>query len=410
MRFERCMLDNGLTLIGEVNPEALSAAAGYFVKTGSRDETASESGVSHFLEHMLFKGSSRRSAEDVNREFDEIGADYNAFTGEEYTVYYGAVLPEMVAPLVDILTDMMRPVLREEDFTMEKQVILEEIALYKDRPQFTVIDEARSTYYSPHPLGQSVLGTTESITALSRDQMFGYWERRYAPGNLVLALAGNFDWDAAVAQVNAQTAGWPAAHCDRPLSRHEPQAKRHVIRDEKVHRVHLALVAPGLPATSRDRYAAELIAEMVGGGDGSWLHWALVDPGLADVACLSHDEQDGDGAYFGYLSCSPENLNVVIEKTRSVLDRAMDGGFSEDEIRRAARKAASARVLHDETPRGRLFHLGFDWQYREEYLPVDLEIDRILGVTVDDTRRLLATRPFDALTLVTMGPVEPTGA
>src|SRR5688500_63035 len=114
-------------------------AAGYFVRTGARDETAEVSGVSHFLEHMLFKGTERRSAEDVNREFDEMGADYNAFTGEEYTVYYGAVLPEHQQSILDLLTDMMRPTLRVEDFDTEKKVILEEIEMYKDRPQFTVI-------------------------------------------------------------------------------------------------------------------------------------------------------------------------------------------------------------------------------------------------------------------------------
>jgi predicted Zn-dependent peptidase len=122
VNFKKAVLDNGLTLIGEQNPDALSIAAGYFVRTGARDETAEIAGVSHFLEHMLFKGSDRRSADDVNREFDEIGADNNAFTGEEYTVYYGAVLPEHQTRLVDLLTDMMRPSLRQDDFLLHLEV------------------------------------------------------------------------------------------------------------------------------------------------------------------------------------------------------------------------------------------------------------------------------------------------
>src|SRR5918911_515763 len=165
MRYDHLTLDNGLNIVGEYNEGAQSMAVGYFVRTGSRDETPAISGCSHFLEHMMFKGSDRRSADDVNREFDEIGAQYNASTSEENTVYYGAVLPEFQSRVVDLLTDMMRPALRQEDFEVEKKVILEEIALYKDRPQFTVYDEARTTFYGGHPLGNSVLGSEESIGA-----------------------------------------------------------------------------------------------------------------------------------------------------------------------------------------------------------------------------------------------------
>ena len=175
IRYDHLTLDNGLNIVGEHNDGAQSMAAGYFVRTGARDETAGISGCSHFLEHMMFKGSAHRTADDVNREFDEIGAQYNAFTSEENTVYYGSVLPEYQRRVVDLLTDMMRPALRTDDFDVEKNVILEEIALYKDRPQFTVMDDARAAFYAGHPLGNSVLGTTESIQALQRDQMHDYF-------------------------------------------------------------------------------------------------------------------------------------------------------------------------------------------------------------------------------------------
>jgi predicted Zn-dependent peptidase len=406
VKFHHTVLDNGLTLIGEENPDARSIAAGYFVRTGARDETHDVSGVSHFLEHMLFKGTPRRSADDVNREFDEIGADYNAFTGEEYTVYYGAVLPEHQHRLVDLLTDMMRPTLRVEDFDMEKQVILEEIALYKDRPQFLVIDEARSTYYQGHPLGQSVLGTEESITNLSRDQMLGYWERRYAPNNLVLALTGKFDWDAAVSQAKAAAGGWKRSECPRGIPEFVPHPRVSVVARPSVHRVHLALVAPGFPAQDDRRWAADLIGDMIGGGEGSRLYWSLVEPGLADSVRLGHDEEDGVGAYFGYASCDPERAQTVADRIRTVFERAMTDGFSEEEIDRARRKAASGRVLHDETPRGRLFHVGFDWQYRQEHLPLDDAVDRYLAVSRDAVQECMALRPFDALNIVCLGPVE----
>lgn len=406
MKTHHIVLDNGLTLIGEENPAALSAAAGYFVRTGARDETPEVSGVSHFLEHMLFKGTARRSADDVNREFDEIGADYNAFTGDEYTVYYGAVLPEEQDRLLDLLTDMMRPSLRDEDFLMEKKVILEEIALYKDRPRFCVIDEARATYYHQHPLGQSVLGSTESISALEADRMRAYWERRYAPNNLVLAFAGCVDWDAAVEQVSRATRAWRPADCPREHPDFVAQPRVRVVPDEKIHRAHLALVAPGVSAQSDEVYVADLIGDMVGGGDGSRLYWSLVEPGLADSVALTHDPEDRFGAFFGYASCDPERTAEVLRRARGVFEKATAEGFTEEEVGRARRKAACARVLHQETPLGRLYHVGFDWQYRQEFRTVDEVIDRYLSVTADDCRRFLERRPFDALTVVALGPLE----
>lgn len=406
MRFRTITLENGLTILAEENPSALSMAAGYFVRTGSRDEPPELGGVSHFLEHMLFKGTRRRTADDVNREFDEIGADYNAFTGEEYTVYYGAVLPEHQTRLLDLLTDMMRPALRPEDFEMEKKVILEEIALYRDRPQFTVVDEARATYYRNHPLGQSVLGTEQTIGALTRDQMYAYWERRYAPNNLILALTGDVHWEELLRRVRHDTRGWQPADCPRAAPPFEPQPAVRVIRNDRVARAHLAFVAPGLPAQSEERRAADILADIVGGGEGSRLYWELVDPGLADSVRLSHDEEDGYGAFFGYASCDPDRAQGVADRIRTVLQRVAEEGCREDEVERSRRKAASALVLHDETPRGRLFHVGFDWQYRREYRPLNEVIDRYLAVTAEQVSALARKLAFRPLTLVALGPID----
>ncbi|MBM3457672.1 MAG: insulinase family protein, partial [Armatimonadetes bacterium] len=357
MRFHKLVLPNGLTVIGEENPAALSMAAGYFVRTGSRDESPEVSGVSHFLEHMLFKGTDRRTAEDVNREFDEIGADYNAFTGDEYTVYHGAVLPEEQPRLLDLLTDMMRPTLRDEDFQVEKTVILNEIAKYMDRPSFRVLDHARSTYYYDHPLGQSVLGTPETIGRMTRDQMYAYWRQRYAPNNLVLALTGCFDWEAAVCQAAEGTAAWEPADCPRPHPPFTPRPQVCTLVDEKIHRAHLTCVAPGVPAQSDEVYVADLVGDMLGGGDGSRLFWELVEPGLTDVISLSHDAEDGFGAFFGYASCDPGRAQEVIQRIRGVARKVTEEGFTTDEVERARRKVASGQVLSQETPHGRLYHV-----------------------------------------------------
>src|SRR5919205_3308792 len=158
MTFQHHTLPNGLTILGETNPAALSAAVAFWVRTGSRDETPEVSGVSHFLEHMVFKGTPHRSALDVNRDFDRIGADYNAFTSEENTVFHAAVLPEYLPQAVDLLADILRPSLRGEDFDVEKNVIIEEINMYEDQPTWSAYDHAKRAYFKGHPLGNSILG------------------------------------------------------------------------------------------------------------------------------------------------------------------------------------------------------------------------------------------------------------
>jgi predicted Zn-dependent peptidase len=191
MDFKHTTLPNGLDIVGEVNPSAKSMAAGFFVRTGARDEQAGIEGVSHFLEHMMFKGTARRTPFDVNREFDEMGAYYNAFTSEENTVYFGAVLPEFQTPLLDLLADILRPSLRQEDFDVEKNVIQEEIALYLDRPQYRVFEELMASFFASHPLSHSVLGTRQTIANLKRDDMQAYFDRRYSPGNITHARTGD---------------------------------------------------------------------------------------------------------------------------------------------------------------------------------------------------------------------------
>ncbi|MES4793057.1 MAG: peptidase M16, partial [Chloroflexota bacterium] len=228
----------------------------------------------HFLEHMLFKGSERRSAEDVNREFDEMGANYNAFTSEENTVYYGHVLPEFQPRLIDLLTDMMRPALRSDDFDMEKNVILEEIALYQDRPTYIAYEKARRIFFGEHPLGNTVLGTTESISALHRDQMAEYHARRYAPNNLTLVLTGAYDWEQAVAQARALSRSWTPAEVSRDTRPSHPASGVHVETTDKFNRVQLLLLAPGVAAQSPERSVAEIVAAALGGSEGSRLYWA----------------------------------------------------------------------------------------------------------------------------------------
>ena len=218
MEFKQVVLDNGLTVIGEVKESARSLAVGFFVRTGGRDESAEVSGVSHYLEHMLFKGTQKRSALEVNLEFDQMGAKYNAFTSEENTVFYAAVLPEYQERVLGLWVDLMRPSLRDEDFEMEKGVIKEEIAMYQDLPHFDVLDRCRRLHFGTHPSGNSVLGTVESIGDLRADQMRDYFGRRYASDNMVLVGTGKLDWDKFVAQAKDLCGGWAARGGGRELA------------------------------------------------------------------------------------------------------------------------------------------------------------------------------------------------
>ncbi len=409
LRFDKAELDNGLTVIGEHNDGAASVAAGFFVNTGARDETPDVSGVSHFLEHMVFKGNERFSADDINRTFDELGANYNAFTSEERTVYYGAVLPERLPELVDLLSQLMRPSLRQEDFDVEKKVILEEIAMYEDRPSFHVFDMSSARFWGGHPLGNSVLGSAKSVGGLERDQMMAYFEKRYSPSNLVLAVTGRYDWDAVLEQAEAITSGWPAF--DAPRERPEAQTATGSggSTDPKLTRVHVAFYAPGVAITDPRRYAAAVLANVIGDGSGSRLYWELVDPGLADTASLGHEASEDQGMFTGYVSAAPERAEKVLSRYLEVLRGAQDEPPTPEEWRRAQRKLATGLTLRAETPLGRLTSLGVTYQTLGVYLSVSDVVDRVLNAELSTGLELLEERPFDRGYTFTLGPAARGG-
>src|ERR1700675_3128493 len=231
-------------MIGETSPAARSVALGFFVRTGSRDEEGDVSGVTHFLEHMVFKGTPRRTALDVNRDFDRIGAHYNAFTSEENTVFYAAILPEYLPQAVDILADILRPSLRVEDFDMEKNVIIEEIGMYEDQPMWSAYDHAKRMFFAEHPLGNSILGTPESIRALTRDQMHEYFQRRYVAPNITVVAAGNFEFPRLIELVEKHCGGWNAGTVGRQGIRETPGSGAfEIMTKEKVAQEHVILIS-----------------------------------------------------------------------------------------------------------------------------------------------------------------------
>ena len=286
MEFKKKELANGLCVIGEVNKSAKSTAVGFFVKTGSRDESLQINGVSHFLEHMLFKGTGKLSAFEVNEAFDKTGAEFNAATGEEYTIYYAKVLPEFLPEITELWIELMRPALRDEDFDIEKNVIKEEIAMYQDLPSFDVMDRCRRLHFDSHPCGNSVLGSEESITNLSSEQMRDYFARRYAPNNMVLACAGNFNWEQICSIAGKSCGQWEKQDAGRDLKDCRGSKKKERIEKANLVREHICLMSPGVSAQDPRRFAAALLGIIVGDDVGSRFFWELVDKALAEAATM----------------------------------------------------------------------------------------------------------------------------
>jgi predicted Zn-dependent peptidase len=405
LEFQRAQLANGLEVIGEVNPDARSVAVGFFVRTGARDETPEINGVSHFLEHMVFKGSERRNAFDVNREFDEIGARYNAFTSEENTVFWGAVLPEYLTKLVDLLSDMLRPTLRSEDFDLEKKVILEEIGMYQDQPMWCAYEGIMREHFGSNPLGNSVLGSCESVGGLSRVQMKEYFDKRYVTGNLLVGVAGHFDWNRFVELVSGACTNWPTG----PRTRHVLPAPGtggfRVLTQKKIQQEHILLMASAPSAESADRFGADVLASAVGDGTGSRLFWELVDPGLAETAELDYHEFQGTGTFMTYVCCEPDNVSECMQRIRKIYGQVTAENISADELQQVKNKAASRIVLRSERPMGRLLPLGFNWVYRQEYRTVDDDLATLGAVQLQDLARVLSMHPLDRITTVAIGPM-----
>lgn len=401
--FKTTTLSNGLTVIAEVDAAAHTAAMGFFVKTGARDEAPEVMGVSHFLEHMMFKGTDKRSAEEVDQEFDDIGAEHNAFTSAELTAFWAHTLPEHLPKAEEILSDILRPALRQVDFDNEKKVILEEIAMYDDYPFWVLFERAMEEYYGQHPLSHRVLGTHDTITRLTRDQMLQYFQNRYSADNTVVAMAGRLDFDAMVERISEHCGHWNTTRATRLYQPPHFTPKTFTVTSESVHRHYMLMLAPG-PAMNDDRrYAASILTQILGDTEGSRLYWSLIEPGLADEAQAQYEGRDGVGDYMVYASCSPENAEAVEATIRKQIDDLIDS-LTEDDLQRVRSKIATAVTLHGELPAGRMRRLGRQWLYLGEYRALEDELARINAVTLDELRALHQAFPIRPLVTAHLTP------
>jgi predicted Zn-dependent peptidase len=403
--FQQRTLSNGLSIVAEVDAAAHTAAAGFFVRTGARDEAGPVMGVSHFLEHMMFKGTGEMSAEALNRRFDELGARNNAFTSNEMTCFYAHVLPERLEDCVDLLGHMLRPALRDEDFATEKGVILEEIAMYMDNPFWLLFEATVEKHYAGHPLSHRILGTPETITNLSRDAMRDYFDQRYSADNTVVALAGQLDFDRVCDRIERACGDWRRTGVSRNGHLPRPGGGEFVLRNEKVNRAYLLGLAPAPAFADERRHAAGLLAQILGNPENSRFYWALIEPGIAEEAQASFDPHDGIGQYFVYASCDVERLEQVWDVMRRELSN-LAGGLEQDDLDRLLAKTVTAATLSGERPHDRMHRLGRLFTYLRTYWPLEEELDQLSRVTLADVRRVCEEFPIHPATVGRLLPAD----
>jgi predicted Zn-dependent peptidase len=401
--FEQTTLPSGLTIVSETDPEAHSAAAGFFVKTGARDESGQIMGVSHYLEHMMFKGTERLSAHDLNKAFDDMGARNNAYTTSEMTCFYAHILPERLTECVDLLAHMLRPALRDSDFTTEKGVILEEIAMYKDNPYWVLFEATLERHFGSHPMAHRVLGTDETIKALQRDQMQRYFDTRYSADNTVVALAGRLDFARAVDQIAGLCAGWGRTGAGRETSRPRAGGGEFTMRDPKVTRGYLLGIADAPSLDDDRRYPAALLAQVLGASDNSRLHWSLIETGLAEEAVAAFEPHDGTGEFLVYAFGDPERLDEIWGVVRREIE-GLVSSLTESDLERLRNRLATAVTLGGERPADRMQRIGRLWTYLRSYRPLEEELERINGVTLRDLRAVADAFPLMPQTLGRMLP------
>jgi predicted Zn-dependent peptidase len=408
----RTVLKGGLRVLTEHMPGVRSAAVGVFVGVGSRDETPLLNGASHFLEHLLFKGTPSRSAMDISAALDEVGGEFNAFTAREYTCYHARVLDDDLPMAVDVLGDMITSSLvTSDDVEAEREVILDEIAMHDDDPDDVVHNLMAATAWAGTPLARPIAGTVGSIKALTRAQVRGYYQRRYRPEVMTVTVAGNVDHADVVRRVRRSFArnGFldrdarpaPPRLAERPRPFHAGEARA----SRPFEQVNVVLGKQGLVRSDPRRYALSILNAGLGGGSSSRLFQEVRERrGLAYSVYsfgLGYSDAGMVGVAAGSLPGKAEDLLRVV---RAELARVVDSGLTEEEVERGKGQARGGMVLALEDSGSRMTRLGEAELFQKELLPVDEVLTRLDAVTPQDVHDL-ARRLFSGReTLAAVGP------
>jgi predicted Zn-dependent peptidase len=417
MSITRTEFSSGLRVVTERMPSVRSVSIGFWVLAGSRDERPAISGHCHFLEHLLFKGTTSRSALDIAEAFDAVGGDVNAFTAKEYTCYYARVLDRDLEMAVDHLTDMLQhSTIRSNDLEAESHVILSEIDMHEDSPEDVVHDLFTTTLWPGHPLGRPILGTRERIRAATRGSVRGFYRRHYVPGHLVVAVAGNVHHDELVRMLRRRMdvgrerhGRGDAAWRLRAAPRAPKPSGRHLVRRKKTEQAHVVIGTNGLARTDPDRFAFLIVNTALGGGMSSRLFQEIREKrGLAYTAYSYHSQYAEIGLFSAYAGTSASKAKTVVGLMRQQIESIRDGGLTPEEFERAKSHVKGSTVLSLEDPGGRMSRLGKSEIAQGEILTVDETLRRVGRVTLDDARRVAERVLSQPMTLTVLGPVAPS--
>ncbi|GGO56343.1 M16 family metallopeptidase [Streptomyces lasiicapitis] len=408
-------LPGGLRIVTETLPSVRSATFGIWAHVGSRDETPSLNGATHYLEHLLFKGTKKRSALDISSAIDAVGGEMNAFTAKEYTCYYARVLDTDLPLAIDVVCDMLTgSLILQEDVDAERGVILEEIAMTEDDPGDCVHDLFAHTMLGDTPLGRPVLGTVDTINDLTAERIRRFYKKHYDPTHLVVAAAGNVDHQKVVRQVRAafekagaldRTDATPLA--PRDGSRRLTTSGRVELIDRKTEQAHVILGMPGLARTDERRWALGVLNTALGGGMSSRLFQEVREKRGLAYSVYSYTSGFADTGLFGvYAGCRPSQVHDVLKICRDELDHVAQHGLTDDEIARAIGQLAGSTVLGLEDTGALMNRIGKSELCWGGQMSVDDMLAKISAVTPDEVREVardvLGRRP----SLSAIGPIQ----
>jgi predicted Zn-dependent peptidase len=414
MPIRRTEFESGLRVVTERMSGVRSVALGFWVLAGSRDEPPRISGSSHFLEHLLFKGTRTRTARDIAEAFDAVGGDINAFTAKEYTCFHARVRDRDLPMAVDHLCDMLQhSVIRQADLDAERQVILEEINMHEDTPDDLIHDLFNETLWPDHPLGRPILGTATSIRSATREQVRRFYRRHYVPGNLVVVAAGNVEHDALLDLI--------AAHMETGAIRSEGPSRwnlreaghppvpsgRTLVRRRTTEQAHLCIGTNGVSRSDPDRFAFSIVNTAVGGGMSSRLFQEIRERrGLAYSVYSYHSMFVEAGLFAAYAGTTPARVRDVLAILRDQLADVAEGGLTEAEFERAKGHMKGSLVLSVEDPSGRMSRLGKSEISHGEILSVSQVLRRFDAVTLEDARAAAKRVLSQPLSLAALGPFD----
>lgn len=396
---EKYKLGNGIRVVVEQIPTVRSVAFGIWVKNGSRNETEQNNGVSHFIEHMLFKGTEKRSARDIADLFDGIGGNVNAFTAKEYTCYFAKVLDSHLPLAVDALSDMFfKSQMDDEELAKERNVILEEISMYEDTPDDRVHDEAAKAAYGNHPLAYSILGTQQTLESMSSETLRQFMQQRYTIDNIVLSVAGNIE-PKALLELLETYFGHYNNHTTAAAELVTPSfISDYSFFQKKTEQNHICLSFPGCALGTPLQNAMVLLNNALGGGMSSRLFQVIREErGLAYSVYSYHSAAADSGLFTIYAGTAPKQTSEVIDLTMELLHEVGQKGLTEAELARGKEQLKGSLILNLESTSSRMNRNGKHELMLGKHNSIDTLLSRIDAISMDDikqvTNMLLAT-PF----------------